>query len=159
MRTLISMLMPIAIGAILTLTVATPATSKDLATILADGDTLSFTNELGSSMTLTFKPQQPSQGTFSLTGTFVNRAEGFQCKGTPYPVVGLMDAQSWTLSFSVAWSDSTQDCNSATGWTGVMKLVNHKPTLQIFTDWNLSYIGSSGKPEILKGKDVFTSKN
>lgn len=96
-------------------------------------------NQRGSTFSLdTYNPQ-----TGAITGTYINRAAGFSCIGTPYPVVGwiLGSAMTW----SVIWNNNYQNCNSVTGWSGFYA------NDTITTKWVLS-----SQASILTGDDVFT---
>jgi hypothetical protein len=61
-------------------------------------------------MTLEFGPGN------AVSGSYINRNEGFNCQNTPYPLTG------WVLgnfiSFSVAWDNVYENCNSVTAWSG-----------------------------------------
>ena len=89
----------------------------------------------------------PATGAF--TGTYVNKAPGFQCQGVPYAATGVTKGAS--VTFTVIWKGIfVPDCNSTTIWAGrtigpVMK-----------TRWKLNYVGKDGKPHTMYGRDVFT---
>jgi hypothetical protein len=104
-----------------------------------------WTNQSGSVMTLNFGPGA------AVSGTYVNNAAGFGCQGTPYALSG------WVLgnfiSFSVAWNNGIENCNSVTGWTGYAHIAGG--TVQIQTNWSLAYQSGSG-PQIMTGQDTFT---
>ncbi|MDQ0423235.1 hypothetical protein J2045_004287 [Peteryoungia aggregata LMG 23059] len=110
------------------------------------GASTTWINELGSVMTI----DVASDG--SVSGTYVNNAQGTGCQGTPYVLNGRVTGN--TIAFSVAWSNGTANCNSVTGWAGYAQ-VSTGNTLQIVTQWNLAYMASSGG-QIQSGKDVFT---
>jgi len=98
--------------------------------LLASG--LSWTNQSGSVASLTFTASsQP--GTYVMSGYYVN---------------------TQTISFSVAWSNSSEDCQSVTGWTGYFDVSQSPMTMT--TNWNLAYSTGSGQA-IAQGKDVFTN--
>ena len=112
----------------------------------------SWQNTSGSVVTFSFQPSsQPS--TYIVTGHYVNNAAGYRCQGTPYPLSGIYYANTQTISFSVAWANSTEDCQSVTGWTGYIDLATSP--LKMNTDWNLAYMSSSGQA-IAVGSDLFT---
>ena len=117
--------------------------------------TSSWVNQSGSVASLSFalSSQQPS--TYVVTGNYINNAPGFQCQGTPYPLSGVYYVNTQTISFSVAWSNSSEDCQSVTGWTGYFDL-NQSPLIMI-TDWNLAYSGTNGT-QITQGSDTFSQK-
>ncbi len=118
--------------------------------LLAEGT--SWRNQRGSVASITFTlSSQP--GTYVLSGNYVNNAAGYQCQGTPYPLSGIYYANTQTLSFSVAWSNSSANCQSVTGWTGYFDLSQSPITM--ITDWNLAYSTGSGGA-ILQGQDVFS---
>lgn len=112
----------------------------------------SWTNQSGSVASISFTPStQPA--TYTITGNYVNNASGFSCQGTPYPINGIYYSNTQTISFSVAWSNSSKDCQSVTGWTGYFDL--SVSPMQMVTDWNLAYQSSTGQ-QILQGNDLFT---
>lgn len=82
-----------------------------------------------------------------ITGQYVNRAPGFSCQNTAYPVTGWLSGTS--ITFSVTWTNSTQSCNSVTGWTGSFDA--NFTTLS--TSWVISRNGST---ELTTGQSVFT---
>lgn len=86
-----------------------------------------------------------------LTGTYVNKAAGFGCQNEPMAVSGRVKGN--LLSFTVRWENANVDCNSITSWTG------YSESDQIFTDWDLVFIGSgTGKPTHMKDSSVFTKQ-
>ena len=97
-------------------------------------------NQSGS--TITFTSVDPASG--QLSGIYINNAQGYSCQGTPYPVTGYI--YETLLSWSVRWSNATEDCKSITGWTGYFDSASGT----IKTDWMLVY-----KNTISDGKDVF----
>lgn len=112
----------------------------------------SWTNQSGSVASISFTAStQPA--TQEVSGTYINNAAGFNCQGTPYPLSGIYYINTRTISFSVAWSNSSEDCQSVTGWTGYIDL--GQTPFKMVTNWNLAYSGASG-PEILQGSDTFT---
>jgi hypothetical protein len=88
-----------------------------------------------------------------VSGVYVNNASGFLCKGTAYPLNGIYYANTQTISFSVAWSNANEDCQSVTGWTGYIKF--SQSPLTMYTNWNLAFSGIGGQ-QIEPGKDIFT---
>ncbi len=115
----------------------------------------SWTNQSGSVASISFT-QSPSQpATYLVSGTYVNNAAGYQCKGTAYPLSGIYYANTQTISFSVAWSNSAEDCQSVTGWTGYID-ISQSP-LKMQTSWNLAFSGIAGH-QIQPGNDTFTMK-
>ncbi|MFQ1702155.1 avidin/streptavidin family protein [Loktanella agnita] len=103
------------------------------------------------SIGFTLSPSQPA--TYIVSGYYVNNTQGYNCQGTAYPITGIYYANTQTLSFSVAWSNSSEDCQSVTGWTGY---VDYGATpLQMVTNWNLAY-ESTGGSQIMQGQDTFT---
>ena len=106
-----------------------------------------WVNSRGSVLTVLFV--DPASGAF--TGNYVNKAAGFECQGVPYAASGVTKATG--TIFTVNWSAIlVPDCHSTTVWIG--RSVG--PTLK--TRWKLDYVGSDGKPHILRGKDVFTKQ-
>lgn len=54
----------------------------------------------------------------SFNGYYINRAAGFGCQNTQYPVVGY--ASGATVNFVVTWNNSSQNCLSVTAWKGTL---------------------------------------
>ncbi|MBP1852531.1 avidin/streptavidin family protein [Rhizobium halophytocola] len=102
-------------------------------------------NQSGSTMTITV------DGAGNVTGQYINRAANTGCMNSPYQISGRVNGNF--ISFSVAWSNGAENCNSVTGWTGFAKMNSN--SLQIVTDWNLAY-QSPSVPTIQKGSDTFT---
>lgn len=114
-----------------------------------------WTNQSGSTMTLFFNCNGNQVGVCQVSGTYVNNASGYKCQGTPYPLIGVYYINTQTISWSVAWSNSHEDCASVTGWTGYLAL-SSTSQLQFVTNWNLAYsTGGSGRA-IMQGSDTFT---
>lgn len=113
--------------------------------------TNSWQNQGGSTMSFTLT-QSTQPGVYTVTGNYINNEAGFGCQGTSYPLSGVFYDGTATISFSVAWSNAYANCASVTGWTGY-----YSPNDQtIYTDWNLSYLNSSGQMVIQSGSDQFT---
>ncbi|MGI9400005.1 MAG: avidin/streptavidin family protein [Rhizobiaceae bacterium] len=112
-----------------------------------------WTNQSGSTATISFTQSATQPGVYTVSGNYINNASGFNCQGTPYPLTGIYYANTQTISFSVAWSNSAADCASVTGWTGYIDISSS--TLQMPTNWNLAY-ASPGGGKIMTGQDVFT---
>jgi Avidin family len=86
-----------------------------------------------------------------LTGTYVNRAQGFKCKNTEYPVAGKVVGDK--IVFSVRWKNDTEDCASLTTWAGYL----YKGRL--IADWILVYSDSGLKlPFQMLGTDYFAKQ-
>lgn len=101
-------------------------------------------NQRGS--VLTFK--QINAG--KVTGSFVNNANGFECKGEPgYRVDGNVNGTN--INFAVDFKNKGHDCYTITSWIGT---INGN---SIHTDWELAYI-DGGTHQIVKdkGSDDFT---
>ncbi|WP_315792445.1 avidin/streptavidin family protein [Bradyrhizobium sp. SZCCHNRI1002] len=104
-------------------------------------------NTRGSALSVFFV--DPATGAFS--GTYVNRAAGFECQDVPYAAVGASKGTS--VTFRVDWKGVLiPDCHSTTVWTGLLV----GSTLK--TKWRLDYTGSDGKPHTMYGRDVFTKQ-
>jgi hypothetical protein len=82
-----------------------------------------------------------------VTGRYINRAAGFACQNTAYPVTGWLNGTA--ITFSVIWTNSTQSCNSVTGWTGSFDL----SFTTLSTNW---VIARNGSRELTTGQSVFT---
>jgi hypothetical protein len=96
-------------------------------------------NKRGSTLEITYVS---SDGSFQ--GTFINRAEGFQCKGIPYGATGM------TRNNAVFFSVMFVKCISETIWYGTV--TGNTMT----TKWILVYTVPSGPPQTMPGTDVFT---
>jgi len=106
-----------------------------------------WANNRGSLMSVFFV--DPATGAF--TGTYLNNAAGFDCRGVPYPVSGATKGSR--VTFTVNWKGIlVPDCHSTTVWRG--RFVG--PALR--TRWILNYVGSDGRPHVLRGADVFTKQ-
>ncbi len=81
-----------------------------------------------------------------LTGTYINRAPGYQCQNVPYPVTGWVYGTA--VTFTTIWQSSSESCNSITAWTGFV----YEGKIQ--TLWQLVINGSSNEGQIIKGADV-----
>ena len=125
-----------------------PCHAQDIENAIAESDLFgassTWTNESGSMMTLEFGPGN------AVSGSYINHAEGFNCQGTPYPLTDWVVGNF--ISFSVAWDNVYENCNSATAWSGFAEADGG--SVQIVTLWTLAFQGSSG-PEIETGKDAF----
>tara|TARA_B110000879_G_scaffold73478_1_gene102635 strand:- start:627 stop:1124 length:498 start_codon:yes stop_codon:yes gene_type:complete len=121
------------------------------ATIAAEDEAVSISastqwiNELGSVLTIT-----TIDSTGLLTGNYVNKAAGYPCKDTAYPVTGWVDGTA--IIFNTLWINSTESCNSITAWTGFY--YNN----QISTLWQLVEDGATAVSQISSGSDTFTQK-
>jgi len=121
------------------------------ATIAAEDEAVSISastqwiNELGSVLTIT-----TIDSTGLLTGNYVNKAAGYPCKDTAYPVTGWVDGTA--IIFNTLWINSTESCNSITAWTGFY--YNN----QISTLWQLVEDGATTVSQISSGSDTFTQK-
>lgn len=84
-----------------------------------------------------------------ITGTYINRASGYRCRNSPYPVTGWIHGA--TITFTVKWQNQSESCNSLTAWTGFIENMDKITTL-----WQLVRNGTTNTGQILKGTDVFT---
>jgi hypothetical protein len=106
-----------------------------------------WVNTRGSSLTVWFV--DPATGSF--TGTYVNNAAGFDCKGAPYEVRGV--SKGIAVTFNVNWKGfGVPDCKSTTVWRGQVMGSTMK------TRWVLDYIGGDGKPHRMFGSDMFSRR-
>jgi len=101
-----------------------------------------WTNQSGS--TLYIDSVSPSG---QISGQYINRALGFACQNTPYPVTGW--AYGTAITFTVNWVNATESCNSVTAWTG------YYYQGAITTLWQLVSNGATDPSQIIQGKDVF----
>jgi len=122
--------------AILCLLVMRPAWSAEVQA----GST--WVNQRGS--TVTFTAVGPGG---LLQGYYVNRAPGFGCQNTPYPVTGW--SYESDIAFTVIWNNATENCHSITAWTGFFT-----PT-GFATLWQLVKTGTTDPSQIIRGSDTF----
>jgi len=87
-----------------------------------------------------------------ITGLYVNQAAGFSCQGTPYPVTGWVLAGTNTITFTVKWENTTQNCQSLTAWTGFFSSDGQTMT----TLWQMVVNGTTSTSQIYQGSDTFT---
>lgn len=120
---------------------------------LSAAPSINWTNQDGSVATTSFMPSPTQKDVYAVSGHYVNNAVGFSCRGTPYPLSGVYYQPTGMISFSVAWSNASEDCQSVTGWTGYIEASSSAITMT--TNWNLAYTGPAG-PQIEQGSDVFT---
>lgn len=113
----------------------------------------SWTNQSGSVASISFEQSTSQPHVYVVSGTYVNNNDQYQCKGTPYPLSGVYYTNTETISFSVAWSNSSEDCQSVTGWTGYIDVGSSQ--IKMETNWNLAYSDPSGW-QIEQGEDTFT---
>lgn len=102
-----------------------------------------WTNESGSTL---YIDSIDSNGL--LTGTYINRASGYQCQNISYPVTGWIYGTA--ITFTTIWQSTTESCNSITSWTGFYY------SGQIQTLWQLVINGSTSTGQILQGSDTFS---
>lgn len=141
------------VTAILTVINPAPAYAFELDARLTDAATY-WTNQGGSTMTLVLNCAKSQFGVCPASGTYINNEAGFNCQGTPYPLTGVYYINTQTISWSVAWSNANEDCQSVTGWTGYLNLTSNP--LQFVTNWNLAYSTGGSNRTILQGQDTFT---
>ncbi len=82
-----------------------------------------------------------------LTGTYINRAQGYGCQNISYPVTGWVYGTA--ITFNTIWQSTTESCNSITAWTGFYYQG------KISTLWQLTINGSTNTSQILQGSDTF----
>lgn len=103
-------------------------------------------NGRGSEFTIT-----TISGDGAVAGTYTNRAAGFACQNTPYPLAGWIDGDK--IAFSVRWKSSAADCASITSWTGYFAAG------RIVSDWSLIYMDAAeARPLLYRGTDFFTKR-
>ena len=84
-----------------------------------------------------------------LEGYYINQAAGFGCQNTRYSMVGW--SYESIITFTVIWTNSTENCNSITSWTGFLTSSSGFTTL-----WQLVNSGTTNPGQILQGSDTFT---
>lgn len=105
--------------------------------------TAKWVNQRNSEMTIT---SVDAQGL--VTGTYINKASGFGCQNTSYPLTGWTDGVR--MAISVRWKNATDDCNSITSWIGSLE----GDVLKL--QWKIVYIDEQGKPAFKDGADDFS---
>jgi hypothetical protein len=99
-------------------------------------------NQSGSTLTI-----NPISSTGLITGTYTNRASGYGCQNTAYPVTGW--AYGTAITFKTIWQNASESCNSITAWTGFLNQG------KMSTLWSLTINGSSSTAQIVRGNDTF----
>jgi len=107
-----------------------------------------WVNELGSTL---YIEDIDSEG--KITGIYINRAEGYGCRNTPYPVTGWVLENTNTISFSVKWENTTENCYSITAWTGFFS----SDCGTLTTLWQMVINGTTKTSQIWQGEDTFTT--
>ena len=103
----------------------------------------SWTNQSGSTLTINSIDQNGL-----LSGTYINREQGYGCQNIAYPVTGWVYGTA--ITFTTLWQSSSESCNSITAWTGFYYQG------AISTLWQLSVNGSSSTSQIIQGSDTFS---
>lgn len=103
----------------------------------------SWTNQRGSTLTI---DSIDSNG--MLSGTYINRAAGFDCQNIAYPVTGWVYGTA--ITFTTIWQNVQESCNSITAWTGFYY------NGEISSLWQLVKNGSTDPAQIMQGQDSFT---
>lgn len=103
----------------------------------------SWVNQDGSTLSIT---AVDSAGL--LTGSYINKAAGYNCQNIVYPVTGWVYGTA--ITFDTKWESTVESCNSITSWAGFLY------QRQLSTFWNLTQNGSSSTSHIIQGKDTFT---
>jgi hypothetical protein len=105
----------------------------------------SWTNQRGSTLYVTHVNPRTGQ----ITGSFINRANGFHCENKPYPMTGWFSGNA--VTFSVNWeSKHAPNCKSTTAWTGFVS-GDKMPTR-----WQLIADGATDLKDIATEDDLFT---
>ncbi len=107
----------------------------------------SWTNQRGSTL---YIENITAEG--FITGSYINRAAGYHCQNSPYPVIGWVLQGTNTITFAVKWDNATENCASQTAWTGFFGANCQK----LSTSWELVKNGTTDPAQILKGEDQFT---
>jgi hypothetical protein len=99
-------------------------------------------NQSGSTLTI-----NSIDSTGLITGTYINRAPGYDCQNITYPVTGW--AYGTAITFNTIWQSESESCNSITAWTGFLY------SGKMSTLWSLTVNGSSSTSQIVRGNDTF----
>ncbi|KRR17590.1 hypothetical protein CQ14_25980 [Bradyrhizobium lablabi] len=106
-----------------------------------------WVNQRGSILSI----QAIDASTGNFTGTYVNNAAGFSCRGQPYAMAGNVAANK--IDFYVNWTSPTApNCRTITIWNG--RVAGDK----IPTRWKLYYVGSDWNFHKMTGQDLFTRR-
>ena len=100
-------------------------------------------NKVGSTLTI-----NSISSTGLITGSYINRAPGYDCQNIAYPVTGW--AYGTLISFNTIWQSASESCNSITAWAGFLYQG------KMSTLWSLTINGSSSTAQIIRGNDTFT---
>jgi avidin family protein len=87
-----------------------------------------------------------------ISGYYINRAAGFGCQNTAYPVTGWILENTNTITFTVKWENTAENCQSITAWTGFFS----PDCRTITTLWQLVVNGTTSTGQISQGQDTFT---
>jgi Avidin family len=87
------------------------------------------------------------ESTKKITGHYINKAEGYPCQGTPYPLTGWVFGGN--ITFSVKWQNETESCQALTTWIGFIE------DNKIITSWQFVNQTMHELSEIVKGEDDF----
>lgn len=87
-----------------------------------------------------------------ITGLYINRAAGFSCQNTPYPLTGWVLENTNTISLTVKWENTSDNCHSLTSWTGFFS----SDCQTMSTLWQLVVNGTTSTKQIYQGSDNFT---
>lgn len=87
-----------------------------------------------------------------ITGHYINRASGFNCQGTPYPLTGWVLENTNTITWTVKWENTSENCSSLTSWTGFFS----SDCQSMSTLWQLVVNGTTSTKQIWQGADNFT---
>ena len=112
---------------------------------IASADSLTagsvWRNQRGSVLSI---KQVNADGSFS--GSFVNNAAGYRCKGVPYPATGynfpFVSIATFTVNFT--------NCYTITVWRGSVLGAQYN------TSWNFVYSPPGQAPQFESGADSFT---
>ena len=105
-----------------------------------------WTNQRGSTL---YIESITTQGL--IAGNYINRAAGFHCQNSPYPVTGWVLQGTNTITFSVKWENAAENCQSQTAWIGFLS----PDCKKLNTSWELVRNGTTDPSQILKGADEF----
>jgi len=110
-----------------------------------------WVNQRGSTLTVS-----TMDGAGNFTGTYVNRAPGFSCQNSPYPLAGTSKGNN--VNFVVTWNnqpmwDKPSNCLSVTAWQGTLS------GNTISTQWQLARGNpETGQVQLSGGQDTFTKQ-
>lgn len=84
-----------------------------------------------------------------ITGHYINNAAGYNCQGTPYPVVGWILPGTNTIAFTVQWSNQYENC-------AIVYLTNPSERgIMVLSDGRQGHVQRSSQPHLRRAQPAF----